>query len=88
MILVLRGQRVILDRDLARLYGVATRDLNKAGGRNIERFPDDFMLQLGRDEFQNLKFQSGTSSWGAGETASPDRLWHRPMSRAWTGRCC
>jgi hypothetical protein len=64
VILVLRGQRVILDRDLARLYGVATRDLNKAVSRNIERFPEDFMLQLSPDEFQNLKFQSGTSSWG------------------------
>ena len=46
------------------MYGVSTRDLNKAVSRNIERFPDDFMLQLTRSEFNDLKFQFGTSSWG------------------------
>jgi len=63
-ILFLRGERVILDKDLALLYGVSTRDLNKAVTRNLDRFPEDFMLQLTRDEFGNLKSQFGTSSWG------------------------
>ena len=63
-ILLLRGHKIILDRDLAAMYGVSTRDLNKAVSRNRERFPDDFMLQLTRSEFNDLKFQFGTSSWG------------------------
>ena len=63
-ILLLRGHKVILDRDLAAMYGVSTRDLNKAVSRNPERFPDDFMLQLSRSEFNDLKFRFGTSSWG------------------------
>jgi hypothetical protein len=64
VILLLRGHKIILDRDLAAMYGVSTRDLNKAVSRNIERFPDDFMLHLTRSEFNDLKFQFGTSSWG------------------------
>ncbi len=61
---MLRGHKVILDRDLATLYGVTTGNLNKAVDRNGERFPQDFMLQLTKEEFRNLKFQFGTSSWG------------------------
>ena len=63
-IILVRGQKVMLDRDLAVLYDVETKILNKAVRRNIERFPSDFMFQLSRDEFDNLKFQFGTSSWG------------------------
>jgi hypothetical protein len=63
-ILLLRNQKVILDRDLAALYGVETRDLNKAVSRNLERFPPDFMFRLTKAEFENLKFHFGTSSWG------------------------
>jgi len=63
-ILLIRGRRVILDSDLALLFGVSTRDLNKAVSRNRVRFPDDFMFQLTKEEFGNLKFQFGTSSWG------------------------
>ena len=59
---VARGQRVLLDADLARFYGVATRDLNKAVARNPDRFPDDFAFHLTPDEAKNLMFQSGTSS--------------------------
>jgi FtsZ-binding cell division protein ZapB len=59
----IRGYRVILDRDLAFMYGVTTANLNKAVKRNIGRFPDDFMFQLNTDEF-HLIFQNGTSSWG------------------------
>lgn len=46
------------------MYGVSTRDLNKAVSRNLDRFPDDFMIQLTRSEFNSLKFRFGTSSWG------------------------
>lgn len=60
----IRGKQVMLDKDLAELYGVQTRDLNKAVKRNIERFPDDFMFQLTKEEMSNLMFQIGTSSWG------------------------
>jgi hypothetical protein len=63
-ILLIRGQKVILDRDLAMLYQVSTRNLNKAVSRNFDRFPEDFMFQLSKEEFKNLKFHFGTSSWG------------------------
>ena len=61
-IILIRGHKVMLDRDLAVLYEVETKILNKAVRRNIERFPSDFMLQLTKDEFDNLKFQFETSS--------------------------
>jgi len=54
----------MLDKDLATLYGVTTGNLNKAVSRNIDRFPDDFMIQLTDEEFKNLIFQFGISSWG------------------------
>ncbi|NQU18233.1 MAG: ORF6N domain-containing protein [Candidatus Saganbacteria bacterium] len=63
-IYVLRGQKVMLDRDLAELYGVSTKNLNKALKRNIGRFPLDFMFRLNEIEVKNLRFQNGTSSWG------------------------
>lgn len=63
-IFVIRNQKVMLDRDLAELYGVLTGNLNKADKRNIKRFPEDFMFQLTKAEFDNLKFQFGISSWG------------------------
>jgi len=56
-----RSARVMLDADLARLYGVATKNLNKAVKRNIRRFPQDFMFQLSPNEMRNLRFQMGTS---------------------------
>ena len=56
----------MLDADLAELYGVATKNLNKAFQRNRERFPEDFMYQLTRQEFANLRFQFGTSSFHGG----------------------
>ena len=64
LILLIRGEKVILDKDLAGLYGVSTRNLNKAVSRNLDRFPEDFMIQLDYQEARNLKFQFGTSSWG------------------------
>jgi len=63
-ILLIRGQKVMLDKDLAKLYGVTTGNLNKAVDRNLDRFPDDFMCRLGNEEFKNLIFHFGTSSWG------------------------
>ncbi|RJR38621.1 MAG: ORF6N domain-containing protein [Desulfobacteraceae bacterium] len=60
-ILVVRGQRVMLDRDLARLYGVQTRVLNQAVRRNLKRFPSDFMFELNREEIQRIS-QIVTSS--------------------------
>ena len=63
-ILVIRGQKVMSDKDLALLYHVNTRDLNKAVSRNLDRFPPDFMFQLSKAELQNLMFHFGTSSWG------------------------
>ncbi|MCG2725305.1 MAG: ORF6N domain-containing protein [Elusimicrobia bacterium] len=63
-ILLIRGHKVMLDRDLAELYGVKTKSLNLAVKRNIDRFPNDFMFQLTKEEFTNLRFQFETSSWG------------------------
>ena len=63
-IYVIRDQKVMLDKDLAELYDVTTGNLNKAVQRNIKRFPEDFMFQLNEEEFRNLIFQNGTSSWG------------------------
>ena len=59
----IRGQKVMLDFDLAELYQVETRRLNEAVKSNIRRFPDDFMFQLNADEWKNLKSQFATSSW-------------------------
>ena len=63
-ILLIRNQKVMIDRDLAELYGVTTGNLNKSVKRNVFRFPDDFMFQLNKDEFEILIFQNGISSWG------------------------
>jgi len=74
-ILLLRGQKVMLDRDLAALYGVATGNLKRAVLRNAERFPDDFMFVLDSQEVTNLTCQIGISSsatWGG--------LRHAPMA--------
>jgi len=62
----IRGQKVMLDSDLAGLYEVETFNLNKAVKRNIERFPDDFMFQLTKSEWENLTFQIGISSFQHG----------------------
>jgi phage regulator Rha-like protein len=63
-IVLIRGRRVMLDKDLADLYEVRTKDLNKAVKRNIERFPDDFMFRLNKKESDSLRFQFGTSKRG------------------------
>jgi len=73
-IFFLRGKKVMMDRDLASLYGILTKNLNKAVNRNLDRFPEHFMFSLNDHEYQNLKFHFGTSSWGGS----------RKMPRAFT----
>ncbi|MBO4670621.1 MAG: ORF6N domain-containing protein [Bacteroidales bacterium] len=63
-IITIRGVQVILDRDLADLYGVETRALNQAVSRNIERFPSEFRFQISKDEMATLKSHFVISSWG------------------------
>ncbi|HXH64650.1 MAG TPA: ORF6N domain-containing protein, partial [Mariprofundaceae bacterium] len=64
-ILLIRKERVMLDADLAELYGVETKALTRAVRRNPDRFPDDFMFQLNKEEFDALRRHFGTSSqWG------------------------
>jgi uncharacterized membrane protein YccC len=63
-ILLLRGEKVILDKDIAALYEVETKTLVRAMKRNLDRFPKDFMFQLTAEEVENLRYQFGTSSWG------------------------
>jgi hypothetical protein len=63
-ILLIRGEKVLIDKDLALLYDVSTSVLNRAVSRNIDRFPQDFMFQLTAEEFSDLKYHFGTSSWG------------------------
>jgi len=60
----IRGLNVIIDADLAHLYGVETKALNQAIRRNSDRFPEDFVFRLSDDEFRNLRSQTVTSSWG------------------------
>ena len=62
--LAIRGMQVMLDRDLAELYGVSVKRLNEQVSRNVERFPSGFMFQLSASEFADLKSQIVTSSWG------------------------
>jgi hypothetical protein len=66
LILTIRKQRVILDADMAALYGVETKQLNRAVKRHLDRFPDDFMFQLTSEEVEALRCQSGTSNQGRG----------------------
>src|SRR5690348_14630633 len=65
-IYVFRGQRVMLDSDLARIYQVETKSLNRAVKRNLDRFPPDFVFQLNDDELDSLRRQIGTSKSGRG----------------------
>jgi len=71
LIRTIRGKKVILDADLARIYGVPTRALNQAVKRNLHRFPDDFLFQLTVEESENLKSQFVTSSLHGGRRKLP-----------------
>ena len=66
LIVTIREHKVMLDSDLASLYGVETKALNRAVKRNLERFPEDFMFQISQEEVDALRFQSGTSKEGRG----------------------
>ena len=63
-IFTIRGNRVMIDFHLAELYGVETKALQRAVRRNIDRFPSDFMFEMTKEEFENLRSQFGTSTWG------------------------
>jgi hypothetical protein len=63
-IYLIREEKVMLDRDLAELYGVDTGQLKRQVRRNIDRFPEDFMFELNKEEHENLRSQFGISSWG------------------------
>src|SRR5258708_37737005 len=79
---IIRGQRVILDPDLAELYGVEVRQLNQQVKRNARRFPDDFVIQLSAEEAGNLRSQNVISSSGHGGPPYPPHplTQHRPHS--------
>lgn len=65
----LRGQKVLLDFDIANLYGIETKQLKRQVRRNMARFPADFMFELTSEEWENLRCHSGTSSWGGSRYA-------------------
>jgi hypothetical protein len=75
LIVGVRGQRVILDADLARLYGVSTKALNQALRRNIDRFPADFAFHLSVEEFNNLRSQFATSSSQPADAEQQNPMW-------------
>src|SRR5438046_330311 len=66
LIYEIRGHKVMLDFDLARVYGVETKSLNRAVKRNADRFPKDFIFQISSREWETLKYQIGTASFGHG----------------------
>jgi hypothetical protein len=67
-IYLIRDQKVMMDSELAEMYGVETKRLNEQVRRNIDRFPEDFMFQLSEEEWENLRSQFATSSWGGRRT--------------------
>ncbi len=69
-IFLIRGRKVMLDKDLAELYGIETKRLNEQVRRNLKRFPEDFMFQLAKEDSENLRSQIATSSWGGQRYAS------------------
>lgn len=78
----IRGQRVMLDRDLAELYQVTTGNLNKAVKRNIKRFPPDFMFQLTTGEWESLRFQIGILETGRGNRPERHQRRHPDAARS------
>src|SRR5438094_144340 len=85
-ILLIRGQRVMLDRDLAALYKVTTGNLNKAVQRNSDRFPADFMFQLTDEETAALLFQSGRSKQRGGSRFNPYVFTQEPVTQLTTAQ--
>jgi hypothetical protein len=84
MIYVVREARVILDVDLAKLYGVTTKRFNEAFKRNRERFPEDFAFRLSSEEWQNLHIVPGTRNWSQFATGSQKHRSSRSMPWAFT----
>jgi len=76
LIITVRGEQVLIDRDLAYVYQVEVKQMNRQVKRNIERFPEDFMFQLTKDEYNSLKCQNGTSNKRGGD--------HRALPYAFT----
>lgn len=85
-IFLIRGQRVMLDFQLAELYGIKTKQLNQQVRRNPERFPDDFMFQLNEEEFENLRSQFVTSSFQNDPSLTGFEPTDPEVIRAWGGR--
>jgi hypothetical protein len=83
-ILLIRGEKVMLDSDLAALYRVQTKALNRAVKRNRGRFPQDFMFQLTAEEFEGLRFQAGTSNLRSQSGTSNGRGGRRYLPYAFT----
>ena len=79
LIITVRGQKVLLDSDLAALYGVPTKRFNEQVKRNRDRFPEDFMFQLAQEEFDALRSQNATSN----DKARGDRRYPVGLYRAW-----
>jgi hypothetical protein len=82
----IRGRKVMLDSDLARIYSVTTARLNQQVRRNIDRFPSDFMFELTDDEFQNLMLQFATSSLHVTENIKAKNLKSQSVISSWGGR--
>ncbi|MBL1140955.1 MAG: ORF6N domain-containing protein [Proteobacteria bacterium] len=82
-ILFIRGQKVLLDADLASLYEVETRILTRAVKRNIERFPEDFMFQLSEEEHESLRSHFGISSQRGGRRYPPYAFTEQSMGSLW-----
>ncbi len=78
---IVRGQRVIIDNDLAQLYGVPTKAFNQAVRRNVDRFPPDFLSQLTHEELAHLKSQMVTSSAGSGASLRSQIVTLKPAGR-------
>ena len=76
LVYIIRGQQVMLDFDLAEIYGYEVKRLNEQVKRNINRFPEDFMFQLSRDEIELVKSQIATSSWGGKRKLPTEKVFH------------
>jgi len=80
LVLWIRGEKVILDSDLAQLYGVATKTLNQAVRRNIDRFPSDFMVQLTKEEWEQLRSQIATTYTQISDTEQLTDMWSQTVT--------
>jgi hypothetical protein len=88
LIYEIRGHKVMLDSDLARLYEIETKILNRAVKRNIERFPDFFMFQLSAEEFNSLRCQNGTSNGSTANTGKGGRRYLPYVLPSMAFLCC